>query len=153
MNKALICSALLFAAFQASAQVEVTQPWVRATVAQQKATGAFLQLKSKSDARLVEVRASVANVTEVHEMAMEGSVMKMRAIQGLDLPAGQTVELKPGGFHVMLMDLKAPIKAGDKVALTLVFEDKSGKKLPAVEVQAEARQLGSPAADTGAHKH
>ena len=89
MNKALICSALLFAAVQASAQVEVTQPWVRATVAQQKATGAFLHLKSKSDARLVEVRSSVANVTEVHEMAMEGTVMKMRAIQGLDLPARQ----------------------------------------------------------------
>jgi copper(I)-binding protein len=153
MKKTLLCSALLLATLPTWAQVDVSQAWVRATVAQQKATGAFLHLKSKSDARLVEVRSSVAGVTEVHEMAMEGSVMKMRAISSLDLPAGQTVELKPGGFHVMLMDLKAPIKAGDKVALTLMFEDKSGKKLPAVEVQAEARQLGAPAAEAGAHKH
>ncbi|MEJ6007354.1 copper chaperone PCu(A)C [Paucibacter sp. AS339] len=153
MNKTLICSALLLASVQAWAQVDVSQAWVRATVAQQKATGAFMQLKSQGDARLVEVRSSVAGITEVHEMAMDGSVMKMRAISALDLPAGKAVELKPGGLHVMLMDLKAPIKAGDKVALTLVFEDKAGKKLPAVEVQAEARQLGAPAADMGMHKH
>ncbi len=155
MTKTILCSALLFAALhvqaQAQAQVEVSQAWVRATVAQQKATGAFLQLKSKSDARLVEVRSQVAGISEMHEMAMDGSVMKMRAIARLELPAGQIVELKPGGLHLMLMDLKAPIKAGDKVPLTLVFEDKSGKKLPDVEVQAEARPMG--AAAPGAHQH
>jgi copper(I)-binding protein len=154
MNKRLkqIAAALLLPllATQASAQVEISQPWVRATVAQQKATGAFFQLTAKTDARLVEVRSSVAGVAEVHEMAMDGSVMKMRAVPSLALPAGKTVELKPGGYHVMLMDLKAPIKAGDSVPLTLVFEG-ADKKRESVEIKAEARQLGAPAAPTMAH--
>lgn len=145
MNKLLLASALLLTALQAAAQVEISQPWVRATVAQQKATGAFFHLKSKADARLVEVRSSVAGLAEVHEMAMEGDVMKMRAVPGLALPAGKTVELKPGGYHVMLLDLKAPIKAGDSVPLTLVFEG-ADKQRQSVEIKAEARQLGAPAA-------
>jgi len=78
-------------------------------------------------------------------MVMDGSTMKMRAVPALELPAGQLVELKPGGLHVMLMDLKQPIKAGDKLVLTLVFEDKASKQRESVEVQAEARQLGMPA--------
>ena len=137
---------LVFGATQASAQVEVevSQAWVRATVAQQKATGAFLQLKAKTDSRLVEVRSSAAGIAEVHEMTMDGSVMKMRAVDSLALPAGQAVELKPGGYHVMLMALKAPIKAGDSVPLTLVFEG-ADKKRQTVEIKAEARQLGAPA--------
>jgi copper(I)-binding protein len=85
------------------AQVTVKDPWVRATVPAQKATGAFMQITSAQDARLVEARSPVAGVVEVHEMVMEKEVMKMRAIKGLDLPAGKTVELKPGGYHVMLM--------------------------------------------------
>ncbi|MCV2353408.1 copper chaperone PCu(A)C [Paucibacter sp. B2R-40] len=154
MNKtlpqALTALLLILSVAEATAQVEVSQPWVRATVAQQKATGAFFQLKAKTDARLVEVRSSVAGVAEVHEMAMDGAVMKMRAVPSLALPAGQTVELKPGGYHVMLMDLKAPIKAGDSVPLTLVFEG-ADKKRETLEIKAEARQLGSPAAPTMAH--
>jgi copper(I)-binding protein len=137
--------ASLTLAGSALAQVDVSQAWVRATVAQQKATGAFLQLKAKRDSRLVEAHSKVAGVVEVHEMAMDGSTMKMRAVPALELPAGQLVELKPGGLHVMLMDLKQPIKAGDKLALTLVFEDKASKQRESVEVQAEARQLGMPA--------
>jgi len=152
ISKALFGCALLFAALQASAQVDVSQAWVRATVAQQKATGAFLQLKSKSDSRLVEARSPVAGVVEIHEMAMDGSVMKMRAVPGLDLPAGKTVELKPGGYHIMLMDLKGAIKAGDKVDLTLVFEN-AAKKRETLEVKAEAKQLGTPAAAKDEHKH
>ncbi|MDC8770487.1 copper chaperone PCu(A)C [Roseateles albus] len=144
LNQTLATLLMVIGATQAAAQVEVSQAWVRATVAQQKATGAFFQLKAKTDARLVEVRSSVAGVVEVHEMAMDGSVMKMRAVPSLALPAGQTVELKPGGYHVMLMDLKAPIKAGDSVPLTLVFEA-ADKKRETVEVKAEARQLGAPA--------
>jgi len=137
--------ASLALAGQAFAQVDVSQAWVRATVAQQKATGAFLQLKAKRDSRLVEAHSKAAGVVEVHEMVMDGSTMKMRAVPALELPAGQLVELKPGGLHVMLMDLKQPIKAGDKLVLTLVFEDKASKQRESVEVQAEARQLGMPA--------
>jgi hypothetical protein len=126
----------------ACAQVSVKQAWVRATVPEQMATGAFLQLSSPQDTRLVQASSPVADLVELHEMAMEGSVMKMRAIAGVDVPAGKTVELKPGGLHVMLMGLKGPVKAGEKVALTLVFEGKD-KKRETVKVQAEVRQLGA----------
>ncbi|MBT9455609.1 MAG: copper chaperone PCu(A)C [Burkholderiaceae bacterium] len=128
----------------ASAQVSVKDPWVRATVAQQKATGAFMQLTAAKDTRLVSVSTTLTPMAEVHEMAMDNNVMKMRQIPALDLPAGKAVELKPGGYHLMLMDLKQQVKAGDMVPLTLVFEDKAGKR-ESVEVRAEVRALGAPA--------
>jgi copper(I)-binding protein len=156
IKQALVAAAAtLLLSGQAWAQVEVSQPWVRATVAQQKATGAFFQLKAKADSRLIEVRSAAADVVEVHEMMMEGSVMKMRALDGLDLPAGKLVELKPGSYHVMLMGLKAPIKVGEAVPLTLVFEGRD-KKRETIEVKAEARQMGMAAAAGAAkdeHKH
>jgi len=143
MNKKLLMSAVLaLLGLQAHAQVTVDKAWVRATVAQQKATGAFFQLRSAADARLVEVRSGVAGVAEIHEMAMDGDTMKMRAISGIDLPAGQLVEFKPGGFHVMLMDLKKPVSAGEQLPLTLVFETKD-KKRQSIEIKAEVRKLGA----------
>lgn len=136
---AAFCLALVNGAW---AQVTVKQAWVRATVPQQTATGAFLQLSSQQDARLVQVSSPAAAVVELHEMKMEGSTMQMRAVAGVDLPAGKTVEFKPGGMHVMLMGLKSQVKAGDKVPLTLVFEGKD-KKRESVQVEVEARQLGA----------
>lgn len=128
----------------ALAQVAVSEPWVRATVAEQKATGAFMQLTAAQDARLVSASSPVAGIVEVHEMAMEKDVMKMRKLaNGLALPAGKAVELKPGGFHVMLMDLKQQIKAGDAVPMTLVTEDKTGKQTR-LEIKAMARPLATP---------
>ena len=107
MKKSLL-AALVLAALSGpvAAQVKVGDPWVRATVPQQKATGAFMSLTAEKGTRLVEAKSPVAGVVEIHEMAMENNVMKMRAVPGLDLPAGKPVELKPGGYHVMLMDLK-----------------------------------------------
>ena len=91
--------------------VEVKDAWVRASVPSQKATGAFMKITSKEDAKLVAASSPVAGVVEVHEMKMEGDIMRMRAVAGgLDLPAGKTVELKSGGYHVMLMDLKTALK-------------------------------------------
>ena len=107
----------------AQAQVTVKDAWVRATVPQQKATGAFMQLQSAQDAKLLSAQSPVAGVVEVHEMAMDGGVMKMRAVPSLALPAGKAVDLKPGGYHVMLMDLKAQVKDGDTVPVTLVVEE------------------------------
>lgn len=128
----------------ALAQVAVSEPWVRATVAEQKATGAFMQLTAAQDARLVSASSPIAGIVEVHEMAMEKDVMKMRKLaNGLALPAGKAVELKPGGFHVMLMDLKQQIKAGDAVPMTLVTEDKTGKQTR-LEIKAMARPLATP---------
>jgi copper(I)-binding protein len=128
--KKLFVSGLLALSFTAWAQttVKVEDAWVRGTVATQKATGAFMRLTPSANARLVAVQSPVAGVAEIHEMAMENDVMKMRQIPGLDLAAGRTLELKPGGYHVMLMDLKQPLKGGDSVPLTLVFEDAAKKR-------------------------
>ena len=138
----IVVPAILFAAVPpAAAQVAVSDAWVRGTVAGQRATGAFMQLKSPADTTLVGASSSVAKIVEVHEMKMDGGMMKMGAVGRLPVPAGKTVELKPGGYHVMLMDLAQPLKEGDSVPITLVFEDKAGKK-QSVEVKAAVRPLG-----------
>ena len=150
--KRITLAALMFAAFPVMAQVTVKDPWVRATVSAQKATGAFMQITSAQDARLVEAKSPVAGVVEVHEMVMEKDVMKMRAVKGLDLPAGKTVELKPGGYHIMFMDLKQQMKEGTTVPVTLVIEGKD-KKRSTVEVKAAVKPLTTPAKAEPEHKH
>ena len=109
-----------------TATVKVEGAWARASVQGQTGTGAFMRLTAQDGARLVRAESPAAGVTEVHEMKMEGDVMKMRAIPALELPAGKTVELKPGGYHVMLLDLKAPLAKDTAVPLTLVFQDAKG---------------------------
>ncbi|MFG6457317.1 copper chaperone PCu(A)C [Roseateles sp. BYS96W] len=131
-------AAALLVSFAAQAQVKVDDPWVRATVAPQKATGAFMQLTSAKAVKVVAAASPVAGMVEIHEMKMDDGVMKMRAVDALPLPAGQAVALKPGSYHVMLMGLKAPIKAGEIVPLTLTVEGEDGKRT-AVEIKAEAR--------------
>ena len=106
----------------ADTSVKVDDAWVRGTVASQKASGAFMRLTPSAKARLVAAESPVAGVVEIHEMAMENNVMKMRQVPGLDLPAGQTTELKPGGYHVMLLGLASPLEVGDTFDLTLLFE-------------------------------
>ena len=125
--RTLFLAAALAAAPATFAQVAVSDPWVRGTVAGQKATGAFMQLKADADVSLVGASSPVAGIVEIHEMKMDAGVMKMSAIPALPLPAGKAVELKPGGYHVMLMALKAPLKEGDTVPVTLTFRDKDGK--------------------------
>lgn len=123
-----LLSLLVSAAALAQTTVQVEDPWVRGTVTGQPATGAFMRLTPSAHARLVAARSPVAGVVEIHEMAMDGDVMKMRQIPGLDLAAGRTMDLKPGGYHVMLMSLKQPLKGGQSVPLTLIFEDERGKR-------------------------
>jgi copper(I)-binding protein len=132
--------ALMFAAACAQAQVTVKDPWARATVPAAKASGAFMQLQSAQDARLVEVRSSVAAVAEIHQMAMENNMMKMQLVDGIDLPAGKTVELASGGYHIMLMQLKRQLKDGETVPLTLVVQKKD-KKLETIEVNVPVRPI------------
>ena len=110
----------------ASSNVEVKDAWVRSTVPGQMGTGAFMKITAKKGAKLVGVSSPAAGVGEVHEMKMEGDIMKMRALPSLDLPAGKAVELKPGGYHIMLMDLKQPMVKDSKVPVTLVFKDAKG---------------------------
>jgi copper(I)-binding protein len=130
MKLKMLATVLALAAGAVSAQtVDVKDAWARASVPGQSATGAFMTLTAKDGAKLVSVASPVAGVAEVHEMKVEGGVMKMRAVQGgLDLPAGKAVALKPGAFHVMLMDLKQPLVKGSTVAMTLVFKDAKGQE-------------------------
>ncbi|MBD3810651.1 MAG: copper chaperone PCu(A)C [Betaproteobacteria bacterium] len=123
-----------------AANISVTDAWVRATMPGQPVGGAYMQIQSDADARLVGVSSSVVPRVEVHEMKMDGDVMRMREVKTVDLPKGKTVSLEPGGFHIMLMNLKKPIAAGDVIPLTLVIE--SGGKQQTVEVKAEARAMG-----------
>ena len=134
----LLLASLLLASLAAQAQVKVDDPWVRATVAPQKSTGAFMQLTSARPVKVVAASSPVAAVVEIHEMKMEDGIMKMRAVDALPLPAGQAVALKPGSYHVMLMGLKRPIAAGETVPLTLTVEGED-KQRSSVEVKAEAR--------------
>ncbi len=150
MRAGLAAAALLTLAGGAFAQTTVTDAWVRGTVAQQRASGAFMKITSAQGGKLVAVSSPVAGVAEVHEMAMDGNTMRMRAIAALDLPAGKTVELKSGGYHVMLMDLKQQLQGGQTVPLTLVIEGKDGKR-EIVEVRARVRALGADA--HGGMKH
>jgi copper(I)-binding protein len=115
------------AALAQTAAVQVEGAWARATVQGQKSTGAFMNLTAKDATRLVGVASPVAGVAEVHEMKMEGDVMKMRGLPSLDLPAGKKVELKQGGgYHIMLMDLKAPLAKDSTIPVTLLFKDAKG---------------------------
>lgn len=134
----LLFASVLLASLAAQAQVKVDEPWVRATVAPQKATGAFMQLTSAKPAKVVAVSSPLAAMVEIHEMKMDEGVMKMRAVEALPLPAGEAVALKPGSYHVMLMGLKNPIKAGATVPLTLTVEGED-KQRTTVEIKAVAR--------------
>jgi periplasmic copper chaperone A len=145
----LIVISAAAASVPAWAQVEVKSAWVRGTVAAQKTTGAYMEISSVQGASLVGVESAVAGAVEVHEMRMDKNVMRMRAVPRLDLPAGKTVELKPGGYHVMLIDLKRPLNKGDSVPLRLKIENKD-KTVSTVEVKAEVRDA---AAMAPAHQH
>lgn len=160
MKHSLVVASFLLVIGSAQAQtVDVKDAWARASVPGQKATGVFMKITAKEGAKLVAGSSPTAGVTEIHEMKMEGDVMKMRAIPGgLDLPAGKAVELKPGGYHVMLMDLKSPLAKDSTVPLTLVFKDAKGaeSKLE-LKVPVLANAPGGKAADgkpaQGTHTH
>lgn len=148
--RSLVVLVAFAAAPAALAQVAVLDPWVRGTVPAQKATGAFMQLKSAADVALVGVSSPAAGVAELHEMKMDGGVMRMSAVRKIDLPANTIVGLVPGGYHVMLMDLKQPIREGDKVPVTLTFQDKAGARFT-MDVQAPVRALTAAPAQHSKH--
>ena len=155
-----LAAALLLAATATHAlaqdAVKVEGAWARASVPGQKATGAFMTLTAPAATQLVGVSSPAAGVAEVHEMAMQGDVMKMRAIPALDLPAGKAVELKPGGYHVMLLDLKAPLPKDSTVPLTLVFQDAKGAESRldlTVPVGTAAPGASGAAQGHGEHQH
>lgn len=141
--------------------IEVREAWIRTTVQGQKGTGAFMKITAKGGAKLVGGSTPVAGGADVHEMKMDGNIMRMRAVPALDLPAGKTVELKPGGYHFMLTDLKQPLVKGSTVPLTLVFKNAQGVeskvelKVPVSTEAPGASAAAVNAADKahGEHKH
>jgi copper(I)-binding protein len=133
--------------FKAGA-ISIAHPHARATAAGQPAGGGFMKFENRGTVadRLVSVSADVSASVELHTMSMQGDVMRMRQVDAIELPAGQSVELKPGGLHIMFIGLKAPLKAGETFPLTLRFE-KAGE----VTVQVNVEAFGNtPAAQ---HKH
>jgi hypothetical protein len=144
-RKFIMLAAASLVSTAAFAQVTVSDPWIRATVPAQKTAGAFMQLRSAKATRLVDVQTPVAGRAEVHQMAMDGQTMRMQKVDGIDLPAGQTVNLSSGGYHVMLFDLKQQLKEGEQVPLTLSFVG-ADKKRENVTVQVPVKPLTYTAA-------
>ncbi len=141
---------LLCAAPAQAQQVTVKDAWIRGTVQGQSATGAFMEITAKSAVRLVGASSPVAKIVEVHQMTMTNGVMKMFPVDGVDVPAGKTIKLGPGSYHMMLMNLQQPLSAGDKVPLQLIFES-ADKKRETMKLSVDVRDLkGQPAPQ---HKH
>jgi hypothetical protein len=156
--KRKLFSALLFVSAVSTpilvfaADIEVKSAWVRGTVPAQTMSGAFMEITSKGGAALVGISTPLAEDAEVHEMRLEDGVMKMRSAPRLELPAGETISLKPGGYHIMLMGLKRQLKVGERVPLTLRVQGK-GKKVESVVVNAEVRALDAAAESGHDHTH
>jgi copper(I)-binding protein len=159
---ALACVAVLFALAGAPAHAQetkagdlvITQAWSRATPGGAKIAGGYLTIENKGSApdRLISGSGDFAGKVEIHEMAMNNGVMTMRSLdKGLAIEPGKTVKLAPGGYHLMLMDLKTPLKQGDKVPLTLEFE-KAGKVTLSLEVQGVGAQAPAGGTPSG-HDH
>jgi periplasmic copper chaperone A len=113
---------LSLAATASLAQVKVEHAWARPTVAGQQGGGGFLSITSASADRLLSGSTPLAERFELHMMAMKGDVMEMRQVDAIELPAGKTVRLEPGGLHVMFIGLKTPLQTGSRVPVTLKFE-------------------------------
>ena len=122
------------AALAQPAQLEVTNAWARATPGKAENGAAYVTIESPTADRLVSASSPVAKKAELHTMSMQGMVMKMRPIAGLDVPPGQSLTLKPGGEHIMLMGLNGPLRQGQSFPLTLTFE-KAGTRTVTVAVE------------------
>jgi copper(I)-binding protein len=148
----LVLAPLALASSPVHAQITVSEPWTRATVRGMQATGAYLRIESKSDVRLVAAASPAAKIVEVHEMTMVDNVMRMRKVPAIPVAPGNPVELRPGGFHIMLIDLVKPLERGASVPLTLIFEHRDGRR-EEVKVKAEVRELAAGAPKNHGHGH
>lgn len=143
MNRiALACILSTLAGPVLADTVKVDGPWVRATAPGQKVAGGFMTLTADADMVLVGGASPVSKHVELHYMKMDNGVMEMREMKEIPLPKDKAVSLEPGGLHVMFIDLRAPIKPGQKVPLTLRVKGADGKEQK-LDVEAEARRSGS----------
>ena len=120
--------AMLLACSKQAPEINITDNWVRATAEGQDVGAAYMTITSASDTSLVKVESSASDSIEIHSMSMENGIMKMRMLEQLDLKAKTPNKLTPGGFHLMLFDLKKPLKAGETVSFSLHFKNESGKE-------------------------
>lgn len=138
MAKTLLAAAtsllLIATAAAQPAPVEITNAWARATPGGAETGAVYLTVTAPAGDRLTGLETPAASKAELHEMKMEGGIMKMRALSEVDVPAGAAVTLKPGGVHVMLLGLKHPLRAGDKFPLVLDFA-KAGRREVSVTVE------------------
>jgi copper(I)-binding protein len=141
---------LLAGTAHAAELVQVLVPWARATVPGQKVGGVYMVIVARENLRLTGVKSAAAETAEVHRMKMENGMMRMRAVPFLELPAGKPVRLEPGGYHVMLFDLRQSLMAGQKLKLELTVEDAS-KRQHRVAVEAVVRDRD--AGPAGGHDH
>ena len=141
---------LLAGPAHAAELVKVLHPWAWATVPGQKVGGVYMEIIARENLRLTGVKSAAAETAEVHQMKMENGMMRMRAVPFLELPAGKPVKLEPGGYHVMLFDLKQSLVAGQKLKLELSLED-AAKRRHRVFVEAMVRDRDAGTA-TG-HDH
>jgi periplasmic copper chaperone A len=132
---------------QIANDVKVFDVWARTTVPGASVSAAYMHIKSKSAVKLIKAESTLAGMTEIHQMSMKDGVMNMSAVDAVEVPAGKLVDLKPGGLHIMLMQLKQPIRKGEEVPLKLTFED-ANKKTFVMDVKAKAQEK-----DSGGHKH
>ena len=148
---ALLGGLLIAGVAQGAEVVKVVEPWARSTVPGQRVGAVYMELTARQNLRLTAVRTSAAETAEVHRMQMENGMMRMRALPFLALPAGKAVKLAPGGYHIMLFDLKRSLVPGQKLKLELTLED-SAKRRHRVPVEAIVRERDT--GSTGAlHQH
>jgi periplasmic copper chaperone A len=154
LRRTLIASSVLLAtAAFAQSTIKVEGAWARPTVAGQAGGGGFLTITAGSTAdRLLSASATVSKVVELHSMDMEGNVMRMRQVEGIDIPAGQTVQLKPGGLHVMFVGLNQTLKKGATIPVTLRFA-KAGEVKVNMKVMNAPEAAGHEHGAKDGHKH
>ncbi len=138
-----LLTCLLLTSLAQAADLKVENAWVRATAPGQQVAGGFLDLTAPTDMALVGGSSPVSASLELHIMKMANGMMEMRQVKEIDLPKGRTVNLKPGGLHLMFIGLKGQIKAGDKVPITLTVKDRNGHEA-SVSVVAEAHAGAMP---------
>ena len=154
LSTALLISACALLPLSVAAQKNAAEPtlkifdaWAKTTVPGGSVSAAYMHIKSGKPLRLLKVESPLTNTVEIHDMKMKDGVMEMRAVDGIDIPANKLVDLKPGGYHVMLIKVNKPINKGDTVPLKLTFES-ADKKTFTVDVAAKGQEK-----DSGSHKH
>lgn len=152
MKSIFACITFLSLSFSAQAGLEVTNAWVKSTAPGQPVAAAYMTLKASNDIKVIGASSSLAGSVEIHEMSMTNNVMKMRKLKDLALQSGKLVSLSPGGYHLMLQDIKHQIKSGELVPMALLIQDENGNNYK-LSFEVEAKDAAPTDNDHNAHHH